>query len=206
MEITVPRIIKNPHERRRDIIDAAHQLFKAKGYAHTTMQDVMQRLNIAKGTIYHYFTSKEELLEAVVRDIVDVNFLEMTSALESSKKTALANFKLLIKKGNISRGNADILEQLHRPSNQSMHCRLLAEIITKHATLYAKVIEQGNEEGIFKAKNPLECAEFFLSGMQFLTDVGFYPWSSKDLTRRAKAFPKILEQLLGAPSGSFRFL
>lgn len=200
------RIIKNPEERKREIIRAAHALFKTKGYEDTTIQNVMATLDIAKGTIYHYFKSKEDLLEAVVRDIVDVNFREMSMALDASKKDALTKFKLLIKKGNISVGNAEILEHLHHPSNQSMHCRVLAEIITKHATLYAKVIEQGNQEGVFKAKNPLECAEFFLSGIQFLTDFGFYPWSEKDLKRRVKAFSTILEQLLGAPPSTFKFL
>ena len=200
------RIVKKPEVRRREIIETARDLFRAKGYENTTTQDVMRALDIAKGTIYHYFKSKEDLLEAVVRDIVEVNFEEMTNALKASKGNALSKFKLLIKKANISAENQDLLEQLHHQNNQAMHCRILAEAIGKHATLYAKVIEQGNKEKIFKAEHPLECAEFFLSGLQFLTDVGFYPWSSADLTRRGKAFPKILEQLSGAPSGSFRSL
>ena len=35
------------------------------------MQELMKKLNIAKGTIYHYFSSKESLLESVVEDIID---------------------------------------------------------------------------------------------------------------------------------------
>lgn len=200
------RIVKKPEERRREILSAARELFKSNGYENTTMQDVMNKLKIAKGTIYHYFKSKEDLLEAVVRDIVDENFDEMTNVLKKAKGNALRKFRLLVEKGNISVENRELLEQLHQPNNHAMHCRILAEMITKHATLYARVIEQGNKEELFNAKNPLESAEFFLSGMQFLTDVGFYPWLNQDLTRRVKAFPKILEQLLGARSGSFKFL
>ena len=61
------RTVKKASERRSDIISAARHLFRAKGYDKTTMQDVIQRLGIAKGTIYHYFPSKEVLLEAVLK-------------------------------------------------------------------------------------------------------------------------------------------
>ena len=65
------RTIKKPDERRKEIIQAARELFQAKEYEKTTMKEIMVKLNIAKGTIYHYFSSKEELLEAVVEDLVD---------------------------------------------------------------------------------------------------------------------------------------
>src|SRR5580700_8683449 len=96
------RVVKKPQERRAEIVHAALKLFKTQGYEKTTMQDVMNDLAIAKGTIYHYFKSKEELLEAVVGEIVDLNFVEMAEALENARGNALKKFKLLIKKGNIS--------------------------------------------------------------------------------------------------------
>ena len=60
------RIVKLPEQRRREIVEAAGQVFLQKGYESTTMQDVMQRLGIAKGTIYHYFSSKNDMLGAVL--------------------------------------------------------------------------------------------------------------------------------------------
>ena len=66
------RIVKKPEERRQEIIEAARELFQAKDYEKTTMRDVMDKLGIAKGTIYHYFRSKEDLLEDEwVRKIID---------------------------------------------------------------------------------------------------------------------------------------
>lgn len=200
------RIVKKPKERRSDILNAARKLFNTKGYENTTIQDVMSYLDIAKGTIYHYFKSKEELLEAAVYELVDMNFAEMDESLQNAQGDALTKFKLLVKKGNISGENQGILEHLNSPKNQAMHCRVLAVMIGKHATLYAKVIDQGCKEKLFKTDNPLECAEFFLSGIQFLTDTGFYPWANQEIARRVKAFPRIMEQLLGAQSGTFKFL
>ncbi|WP_437280735.1 TetR family transcriptional regulator [Sorangium sp. So ce375] len=53
-------------ERRRFIIDAAWQLFQETPYSEVTMAQVAERTRLAKGTLYLYFTTKEELFLAVV--------------------------------------------------------------------------------------------------------------------------------------------
>jgi len=199
-------MVKNPADRKREIIETARHLFQSKGYDKVTMQDIMDSLDIAKGTIYHYFKSKEELLEAVIESIVETNVSHMQDIIETTSGTALEKIKILAKAGDISVENTSILERLHKPDNSAMHLRILASMITKQAGLYEGLIKQGCEEGVFTAENPLECAELILAGVQFLTDKGIYPWSSEDLHRRAKTLPKLLEQLLRAPSGSFDFM
>jgi AcrR family transcriptional regulator len=46
-------------------------LFFTKGYAKTTVNDVLQEIGIAKGTFYYYFKSKEEVMDAVVMRFID---------------------------------------------------------------------------------------------------------------------------------------
>lgn len=87
-----------------------------------------------------------------------------------------------------------------------MHSRLLAAILVKQAPLYAELIQKGCEERIFETETPRECAEFILATTQFLTDIGIFPWRQEDLKRRIQAFPRLIEQLLKAPKGSFQFL
>ncbi|WP_437328485.1 TetR/AcrR family transcriptional regulator [Sorangium sp. So ce381] len=53
-------------ERRRFIIDAAWRLFQETAYSEVTMAQVAERTSLAKGTLYLYFTTKEELFLAVV--------------------------------------------------------------------------------------------------------------------------------------------
>lgn len=200
------RTVKKPTERRADIVQAARYLFQSQEYDKTTMQDVMENLGIAKGTIYHYFPSKEALLEAVVEDIVATNIEQLQSITQNAKGTALEKIKMLVEAGNMASSNADVLGHLHRRGNDAMHIRLLAATLIKQAPLYAKLIQQGCDEGVFRTDYPLECAEFILSGIQFLTDRGIYPWAQEDLNRRAHAFPKLIEQQLKAAAGSFQFL
>ncbi|HEY2811068.1 MAG TPA: TetR/AcrR family transcriptional regulator [Rhabdochlamydiaceae bacterium] len=200
------RVVKKFAERKADIIKAARRLFQTKDYDKTTMQDVIDAIGIAKGTIYHYFKSKEDLLEAVIENIVAQNIEKLHTLLTKTQGNALQKIKLLVNAGNMAQDNKKILKYLHKPGNDVMHTRLLAAILVKQAPLYATLIQQGCKEGIFKTQSPLECAEFILSAVQFLTDVGIYPWTQEELKRRAHAFPKLIEQILQAPKGSFQFL
>ncbi len=200
------RTVKKPADRKLEIVNAACDLFQTKGYDQITMQVVMDYLGIAKGTIYHYFDSKEELFEAVIQHIVEQNIEYLQTLMRDTQGTALEKMKLLIAAGDISSKNEKILDHLHRPGNNAMHTRLLAVTLVKQAPLYAELIKQGIKEGIFQTNNPLESAEFMLAAVQFLTDRGIYPWTQEDIQRRAQAFPELIEQQLKAPAGSFQFI
>ena len=200
------RIVKKPEERRQEIIATARELFQTQEYQNTSMNNIMEKLNIAKGTIYHYFKSKDELLEAVVENIIEEDIAHKQALLQDVSANALEKFRLLITSNDATEENDRILSYLHQPGNVAMHTRLLAVAIEKQAQLYANVLEEGCEEGIFEIENPLECAEFLLAGIQFLTDMGVYPWKQDDLMRRIKAYPALVEAQLKAPKGSFNFL
>lgn len=200
------RIVKKPDERRREIILASRSLFLSQGYESTTMQDVMTKLRIAKGTTYHYFKSKEELLEAVVEDMVTEYVSAIEKALNECKGNALKKMQVLVTTGRITSSSSNTLDALHRSDNRGMHARLLAVTIIKLAPLYACIIAQGHEEGVFHVEHPLECAEILLAGIQFVTDTGCYPWSPEDLDRRMRVIPVFIENQLNAPKDSFNFL
>ena len=200
------RITKKADVRRQEIVDAARHLFQTAGYEQTTMQDVMERLNIAKGTIYHYFDSKEALLEAVVESIVEEHIGQMRLALPGLKGNALEKLQVLLAASNLAADNPEVLDPLHRSANMEMHHRMLAVTILKLAPVYAELIRQGCAEGLFQTDAPLESAEFILSAVQFLTDLGIYPWTQEALIRRARALPGIIEAQLKAAPGSFQFL
>ncbi|MEE4243639.1 MAG: TetR/AcrR family transcriptional regulator [Desulfopila sp.] len=203
------RVVKKPDIRREEIILAARKLFNAKDYAKATMQDLMQELNIAKGTIYHYFSSKEDLLEAVVANLIEEEVAKKKKILAECRNNnhdALHILKLFSTTDTMAEDNESILEMLHQPGNIIMHTRQLGRYLTRLAPIYASVIEEGCKQELFQTEHPLECAEFLLAGIQFLTDTGFHPWTREEIDRRMSAFPSLLEDLLNAPVGSFSFL
>ncbi len=203
------RTVKKPDVRRKEIVDAARRLFLEHDYEKTSMNALIQELNIAKGTVYHYFSSKEDLLEAVVDDLIDEDLKrkeELMASAEVRDLDALGKFHALLTMRAIAQGNEPILEELHRPGNTVMHARQLGRYVRMLAPLFASVVRQGCEEGVFTVEHPLEASEFLLAGVQFITDVGFYDWTNDDLSRRMKALGSIVESQLGAPRGSFDFL
>ena len=56
---------KYPEQTVEKILDAAACLFAQKGYAHTTLQDVIDETGLSKGAVYHHFKSKEEIAAKV---------------------------------------------------------------------------------------------------------------------------------------------
>ena len=57
---------KNPEQTIEQIIAVSSQLFVEKGYEQTSIQDILDALDLSKGGLYHHFKSKEEILEAVM--------------------------------------------------------------------------------------------------------------------------------------------
>ncbi|GLY10687.1 TetR/AcrR family transcriptional regulator [Pseudobacillus badius] len=57
------------NSRKRQVMVAAHALFVEKGYAATSIQDILDASHISKGTFYNYFSSKSELLINILEDI-----------------------------------------------------------------------------------------------------------------------------------------
>ncbi len=57
--------------RRHQLMESALQLFASEGYAHCTISRLAASAGISKGLMYHYFKSKEELLEAIIEKGLD---------------------------------------------------------------------------------------------------------------------------------------
>ena len=62
--------LKDREERKKEILMIARKLFAEKGYDQTSINDILKIIEIAKGTFYYYFTSKEELLEEIIMQII----------------------------------------------------------------------------------------------------------------------------------------
>lgn len=57
--------------RRTEILSAAMDVFSEKGFSRATLEEIAERAEFGKGTLYNYFANKEELFEAVIADVFD---------------------------------------------------------------------------------------------------------------------------------------
>jgi AcrR family transcriptional regulator len=71
-------------DRRRDLLDAAVRVFARKGFHASRVGDIAEEAGVAHGLLYHYFRSKEEVLETIFREVwellaVDTNRIEQAN-------------------------------------------------------------------------------------------------------------------------------
>ncbi len=68
-----------PEKIKESIVKAAKELFRKYGYHKTSVNEIAKKARIAKATIYKYFDSKEQVLDAILMDYLDVNLHEILS-------------------------------------------------------------------------------------------------------------------------------
>src|SRR6266567_3735427 len=86
------------HMVRRDaFLDVAQRLVQAKGYEAMSIQDVLNELEASKGAFYHYFDSKQALLEAVVERFADVAIADLAPLLDDPNVPALRKLETFFK-------------------------------------------------------------------------------------------------------------
>jgi AcrR family transcriptional regulator len=79
-----PKWQRRAEERPGEICAAALEVFAEKGFAAARLEEIARRAGVSKGTLYLYFTDKEDLFRAVVRDTVAPNIDSVRQAIEAA--------------------------------------------------------------------------------------------------------------------------
>lgn len=158
--IASSRIVK-----KNNMIKIAAKLFSQKSFHDVTMDEIAEKVGVAKGTIYLYFSSKDNLY----LEILEHTFDSIESLLEKEVNTDfLAPDKLkkvLAIVINFYRENIDVLKILSRDETHLIqeHHDLTEKWRLRRIELYEKIIEKGIKEGSFKTRNT-ELAALILYG------------------------------------------
>jgi len=60
------RVVKKPEERKAEMVAAASRLFAQQGFVRTSVAEIVSAVDVAKGLFYYYFTTKDDMVRAVV--------------------------------------------------------------------------------------------------------------------------------------------
>ncbi|AZJ20560.1 MULTISPECIES: TetR/AcrR family transcriptional regulator [Bacillus] len=202
------RIIKEYEERRKEILETAERLFVTKGYTKTTVNDILKEIGIAKGTFYHYFKSKEEVMDEIIMRIIKDDVAQAKAIVSNPNIPVLEKlFRVLMAQSPKSGDVKDkMIEQFHQPNNAEMHQKSIVQSIIHLSPVLAEILEQGIDEGIFSTPYPQETIELLLSSAQVIFDEGLFQWKPEEMIRRAKAYIKMMEVSVGAKEGSFDYM
>ena len=188
------RVTKVPEERKQELIDTAERLFLEKGYEQTTVADIVREIEVAQGTFYYYFSSKEKILEAIIEK--DITALEEDVRQIMSREDANAAIKLNAVVNSIigiSTSRREIMDYLHEESNAVMHEKMERHTIERLVPLMARVVAEVTHAGIFDVQYPTESVEFLLASLVYFFH---HPEIFADPMRREK-MQSSLETILG---------
>jgi AcrR family transcriptional regulator len=81
---TLSRKARERNARQQEIMVAARELFTLKGFHNTTLEEIASHAGFGKGTIYNYFSSKEELFYGIIDRLAEDTFTVAQAAVRAS--------------------------------------------------------------------------------------------------------------------------
>lgn len=143
-------------------MDAARALFIELGYERTTVSDIVKRANVAQGTFYIYFTSKQEILGAIIRELVEEIGTIIHALAARSDLPAIAALKQVMS-DCYERINQEprLIEAVLLKANLSLPSELIEEYVPQLTPALTSLIERGVREGSMKVTHPHLAADLF---------------------------------------------
>ncbi len=199
------KTVKEGEVRRREILVTARELFITKGYEQTSVNDILKIVDIAKGTFYYYFASKEEVLEAIILDIVEEGARKAEQIIKD-KSIPLVNriMMAIMAQTPEFEGSEEIKEEMHKVENAKLE-QLYTRAMLKRMTpvLQGPVIE-GMEQDVFHLEYPTECIESILLLGHMMFDCDVFEWEMEEYPKKIQAFLCNAERMLGTKEGELK--
>jgi len=154
-------------QRRIQLLDAASEVFAAKGYHTCRVGDIAEEAGIAHGLLYHYFSSKEEVLETVFRENWS-QLLEAFARIETSAEPPLEQLGAIAKTLlRAWRDQPDLVSVMVREVARSSHLQGQVDEIGAGFLAIQRVIERGQADGSFRDDlDPRLASWIFYGGLE----------------------------------------
>lgn len=201
------KTVKEGEVRRREILVAARELFVSRGYEQTSVNDILKVVDIAKGTFYYYFSSKEEVLEAIILDIVEEGARRAENVLKD-KSVPLVNriMMAIMAQTPEFEGSDEIKEEMHKVENTKLERLYLRAMLKRMTPVLEEPVLEGIERDIFHMEYPTECIESILLLGHMMFDCDVFEWKMEDYPKKIKAFLCNVEKMLGTKEGELNVL
>ncbi len=197
------KTIKNPEERKNEILDAADMLFTQKGFDGTSTNDILEAVGIARGTLYYHFKSKEDIMDSLINRY---STGLLTKAKEIAGDKSIPVYERIVQTVMALNMNHDsgkeIIEHIHKPQNALMHFKAQKAILNGLTPILTEIIKEGIEQGLCTTPYPYEAIEMLVVYTNTVFDGNMIDLTDEDRVQRVKAFVFHTERLLGVERGT----
>jgi AcrR family transcriptional regulator len=211
------RIVKEEEHtgKRNAILAVAERLVYTNGYEQMTIQDILDDLQISKGAFYHYFNSKQAVLEALTERMQEEVEQILLPVVHDPRLPALEKLRCFfptLARWKTARKSLilALMRILYADDNAIFRQKARALAVKRVSPLLTTIIRQGVQEGVLTTPYPDQVAEVVVSLVLDLGDaiasllLSWNPERDESLRveRTVAAYTEALECALGAPTGS----
>lgn len=160
-------ISKDGDVRKKELLDAALLLFSEKGYENTSINDIIEKVGVTKGSYYYYFKSKEDVLTELANKQSQIALNIVEKIADKPDINALEKISQIISEVFINRAqNMDLrlesFKSLAQETNTVLMTRILENVVKAGGPLIRSILDQGIREEIFEISYPEETAKLYI--------------------------------------------
>lgn len=196
------------NKKKEHILDAAQALMCSIPDKDISVEMIAGKAGIAKGSIYYYFDSKDDIVNAVIERSYATAISEYFADADNSSDP-LSKIKSLFRsvlRQEFCDKRKNIIVYFHVQENPVLRMKMMMTAVRTISPILAKLLAEGAEQGCIRADFPEEGSEMIIAMLTFLLDKSFFPSDSEGISRKLKLYAGVLETCMQAEKGSFDFL
>lgn len=210
-------ISKEAEVRKKELLDAALELFYENGYDMTSINDIIQKVGVTKGAFYYHFKSKDEILDTIALQQAQEMLEVFIKAADGNDKNSLDKINRIISGMQQYRAETrgkrlKIFEVMDKSENLKLKQKVFENYMRLSKPVVTKIIEQGVEEGVFKTAFSDELAEFYIhfsitingTFNKLAATLGEKPENIEMIKKKATFYEEIFAKILGVKEGSVK--
>ena len=161
--------------RKQEFLTAALELLSEKGYEKTTIQDIIDKMGVSKGAFYHYFISKEDVIEQIAQEYAERGIGIMRRIADRKDLDAIEKINTIIKmineyKGSREKERIKIKRIFKGDKNLKLERKITKAIRHDALIIYHEILNAAIKEKSIKKSNTRELAEFTANIIHNLND------------------------------------
>lgn len=192
--------------KKEFILDTAEKLFVEQGFDQTSIAQILDATQIARGTLYYYFTSKEEIMDAIIERWISRAFEQMHTWVERKELSILERLMGALAALNMKEEGQEILDHLHAPQNALLHEKTNQILLSKAPEILSPLLQEAIQAGEMQTAYPYESIEMMLTYSLQIFNTSFHTLNRKEQEQKVQAFIYLLEKIFQTKEGYFNSL
>lgn len=198
------------HNKRDLILDAMQDLMNAAPNSSISVSDIAKKAGIGKGSVYYYFNSKNDIIEAVIERSYAIAIEKSKEMVSSPDLDAFTKMEILFR--TCMEASSELKRQEESSSfieiQQSAltHQKFVSFLVKSLKPILSDIIRQGNNEGTISCDYPEDIAEIVLLVLIVKFDNHILPSSPQEIKQLLYAFSTMQSKSMGIDINQLHFL